>query len=361
MQRHLNQETQPFREMPVFNNWNVVAKGWYVACPSRDLKKHKVKSVDICGQRVVVFRGDDGRVRALDAYCPHMGADLGQGKVIGNNIRCFFHHWSFNGDGQCAHIPCLQEGQKIPPAAKLHSYATEERYGLVWVFPEKVAPHAVVTPPDHENEEIFFRLGKAFRRPCHYHVNLLNGVDPQHLNTVHQVPIEKHGIQAVESGDGVLEFTFRSEHLGRNWKERVAKFLLGENDEFRVRYGDGCIACLSILRTAQLFGSTIKLPSLNMIYAYKTVGLEGVSEVQPIFLTKKRKGVWGFLLNRFLVWVMKRIFLALKDQDTNVLETIRFQPKFMFSVDEPILQFMGYINALEPSVWSRAQSSQSNR
>lgn len=84
--------------MKIFNNWDVVAKGWYIACPSRDLLRCQAKSLDICGQKIVVFRGQDGTVRALDAYCPHLGTDLGIGRVDGNLIRCFFHHWAFDGE-----------------------------------------------------------------------------------------------------------------------------------------------------------------------------------------------------------------------------------------------------------------------
>jgi phenylpropionate dioxygenase-like ring-hydroxylating dioxygenase large terminal subunit len=101
-----NQNTQPIIQMEIFNNWNIVTKGWYIVCPSIKLANGKAKSFTICGQRIVIFRGEDGKVRALDAYCPHLGTDLGIGRVEGNFVRCFFHHWVFDGEGNCQHIPC---------------------------------------------------------------------------------------------------------------------------------------------------------------------------------------------------------------------------------------------------------------
>ena len=77
MRREQNRMTQPFREQSVFNNWDVVTKGWYLICKSSKIKKRKLKSFEICGQRIVLFRGEDGKVRCLDAFCSHMGADLG--------------------------------------------------------------------------------------------------------------------------------------------------------------------------------------------------------------------------------------------------------------------------------------------
>jgi phenylpropionate dioxygenase-like ring-hydroxylating dioxygenase large terminal subunit len=76
----------------IFNNPDVVAKGWYFGCLSREVPMGKAKSIDLCNQRIVLFRGEDGAIRALDAYCPHLGTDLGIGRVEGNKIRCFFHH-----------------------------------------------------------------------------------------------------------------------------------------------------------------------------------------------------------------------------------------------------------------------------
>ncbi|MGV2390920.1 MAG UNVERIFIED_CONTAM: Rieske 2Fe-2S domain-containing protein [Microcystis novacekii LVE1205-3] len=63
--------------MQIFNNWDVIAKGWYIACSSQEIPKKKAKSLELCGQRIVIFLGEDGQVRALDAYCPHLGTDFG--------------------------------------------------------------------------------------------------------------------------------------------------------------------------------------------------------------------------------------------------------------------------------------------
>jgi cholesterol 7-dehydrogenase len=41
---------------------------------------------------LVLFRTESGEAKVLDAYCPHMGADLGVGsKVVGDCIECPFH------------------------------------------------------------------------------------------------------------------------------------------------------------------------------------------------------------------------------------------------------------------------------
>lgn len=54
-----------------------------------------------------------GIVKILDAYCPHLGANLGQGLVKGECLECPFHHWLFRGDGYCENIPYSEKGKFI--------------------------------------------------------------------------------------------------------------------------------------------------------------------------------------------------------------------------------------------------------
>ena len=59
------------------------------------------------GKNLAVFRGEDGRAHALDAYCCHNGANLAAGGLVkGSCLECPFHGWQFRGDdGKCTHIP----------------------------------------------------------------------------------------------------------------------------------------------------------------------------------------------------------------------------------------------------------------
>ena len=79
----INQTTQPVQHQKIFNNWDVVVKGWYAVCKTREIRKGKTKSVMIGGQQLALFRSKSGRVYALDAFCPHMGMDLSKGSVKG--------------------------------------------------------------------------------------------------------------------------------------------------------------------------------------------------------------------------------------------------------------------------------------
>ncbi len=67
------------------------------------------------GQQVAVFRGQDGKAYVVDAYCPHLGANLAVGgRVVGGCIECPFHGWQFRGaDGKCVKIPYADKGERF--------------------------------------------------------------------------------------------------------------------------------------------------------------------------------------------------------------------------------------------------------
>ena len=74
--------------------------GWFRLCNSDELKINEVKYFDYCGRDVAVFRGSNGNVYALHAFCSHMGANLGKGGVVKHTqcIQCPFHGWLFDGE-----------------------------------------------------------------------------------------------------------------------------------------------------------------------------------------------------------------------------------------------------------------------
>jgi len=69
---------------------------------SQEVKRGEVKYVSCLGQDLVVFRSDiDGKIAILDAYCPHLGANLAAGgRVVNGCVECPFHGWQFNSTGK---------------------------------------------------------------------------------------------------------------------------------------------------------------------------------------------------------------------------------------------------------------------
>lgn len=350
----LNKNTQPVREMPVFNNWRVVARSWYFALHSHELKKKSIVSVTLCQQRIAFFRGDDGRVRAIDAFCPHMGVDLSLGKVMGNEVQCFFHHWRFNGNGKCTQIPA---SPTISPRAELKSWAVREKYGLIWVFPDSTADFELPEVMALEGKEVRAITGKSFSRLCHHHINMINGIDPQHLRTVHGMRTEMK-LKTMEKGESEanshqIEYLLEGSQSLKHPLARLVRWLTGGSFTYSMRFSGGTLGLISVNENVRLRGLGWKLPALHMIFAYRPNLQKQVTEVQTIHVIPKHSGVLGDLLDALLLRLTSFVFGILRDEDGMIYDHIRFRPNALLPIDAPVSQYMAYVNRLKPSIWSQ--------
>ena len=347
----LNLGTQVLTKHPIFANWRVIAKAWYFVAPSRQLADAKVMSFALYGQRIVVFRGQDGIVRALDAFCPHMGADLAIGKVVGQKIQCFFHHWQFDGAGQCVNIPCLEGSQEPAPHVQTRSYHVVERYQSIWIWPDSKADNELADFPDPMGDHPVVWFGRPTYRPCHHHVSMINGLDPQHLKTVHNISIDMN-VTTKQSGDEQTIDFLLSGKFPETASGRLLRFLFGANYSYSMRYVNASIGLLTTLRGLRFRGHGFRWPQSTMIFAYVPVEA-GKTLVQPIFLTPRRRGLFGFLVGRLMLLAAYAGFYSLRDEDGAIYDHIRFNTRQLLKMDQPLLQFIQYVNRLKPSVWSQ--------
>ena len=165
--------------------------GWYPVSLSSEIAVGQVIGVDVCDARLAIFRGEDGLARATSAFCKHMGSDLSVGDVVGNEVRCAFHHWTYDGDGVCTKIP---SGDRIPAAARLTPFRTEDKWGIIWVYWGLGDPIYPLPAFEEWNEnEWTYRAGKMpwpDGMPIEPFVLSANGFDFQHFRVVHGLDLD---------------------------------------------------------------------------------------------------------------------------------------------------------------------------
>lgn len=117
------------------------ARGWHCVGLAEDFKDGKPHSVEAFGTKLVAWTDTEGEFKVLDAYCRHMGGDLSQGVLRGDNVACPFHGWQWNGKGRCATVPYAKRNPKL---AKTRTWPTMVRNGQVFVYndPEGNPPPA---------------------------------------------------------------------------------------------------------------------------------------------------------------------------------------------------------------------------
>lgn len=123
------------------------ARGWHclgLASTFADGKPHGIPGF---GTQLVVWQDTKGELNVLDGYCRHMGGDLTQGEVKGDEIACPFHDWRWGGDGRCKAIPYAR---RVPLRARTQRYETAVRNGqlLVWHDPKGSKADHDLLPPE---------------------------------------------------------------------------------------------------------------------------------------------------------------------------------------------------------------------
>ena len=91
---------------------------WYVAGWENHLDGGLLART-ICEEPIVFFRGDDGKIGALEDRCGHRSAPLSVGRLKGNEVECGYHGLRFDRTGQCTAIP---PQELVPPSARVRSY-----------------------------------------------------------------------------------------------------------------------------------------------------------------------------------------------------------------------------------------------
>jgi nitrite reductase/ring-hydroxylating ferredoxin subunit len=154
---------------------------WYLFGDSRELRRGPV-SRRLLGRLLVAFRTAGGRLVVMDGQCAHLGADLGFGDVVGETIRCPFHHWRYGGDGVCTAIPGQAE---IPPFARLRTYPVVERHGSVFFFNGREPLFPLPFFLHEKPEDYLAARAFGFVADCAWYMNSAHAFDRQHFAAVH--------------------------------------------------------------------------------------------------------------------------------------------------------------------------------
>jgi nitrite reductase/ring-hydroxylating ferredoxin subunit len=158
--------------------------GWFAVCFSSELPPGSLQPRKLFDRDVVLFRTAAGEPVVLDAHCPHMGAHMGHGgKVEGETLRCPFHGFSFDSEGQCVATPYET---KIPPKCAVGSWPVCERNGVVLVWHHHRGHAPTFSIPTFDLGAWLPLRTKTWTVSTHPQETSENSVDLGHLAEVHK-------------------------------------------------------------------------------------------------------------------------------------------------------------------------------
>ena len=180
---------------------------WYVAAMSDEINHNKPLGRKVCDQSIAFYRQADGKVAAVLDFCPHRGAALSLGYVEDGLLVCGYHGLKMGEDGKTKEMP-LQRVQRFPC---MKSFAVEERFGFIWVWPgDKEAANTDLIPhlPWAEDDTWAYG-GGLYHIKCDYRLMIDNLMDLTHETYVHassigQKEIDESPVQTEVEGDKVF-------------------------------------------------------------------------------------------------------------------------------------------------------------
>ncbi len=109
---------------------------WTPVCLSEELQEHDGTPVliEVLGERFVAFRDSKGRIGVLDELCPHRRASLLLGRNEDCGLRCLYHGWKFDVDGNTTSMVSEPEDSSLMAKVKQPAYPTTEWGGFIWAW-----------------------------------------------------------------------------------------------------------------------------------------------------------------------------------------------------------------------------------
>ncbi|GAB5340452.1 Rieske 2Fe-2S domain-containing protein [Pseudomonas fluorescens] len=155
---------------------------WYVACTPDEIAQ-KPLGRQICGEKMVFYRGLEGAVVAVEDFCPHRGAPLSLGYVENGHLVCGYHGLVMGGDGKTVDMP----GQRVRGFPCNKTFAAVERYGFIWVWPgdQAQADPALIHHLEWAVSDEWAYGGGLFDIQCDYRLMIDNLMDLTHETYVH--------------------------------------------------------------------------------------------------------------------------------------------------------------------------------
>ena len=166
----------------------VLRRYWLPVLTSEELPEPDCPPVraKLLGEELVAFRDTNGTVGLVDNYCPHRRASLFFGRNEECGLRCVYHGWKFDVEGNCVDMPSEPSESNFKDKVKVKAYPAVVRGGVIWVYmgPSELTP----TPPDFEWSLLPANQRSASKRleECNWAQAVEGGIDSSHISFLHR-------------------------------------------------------------------------------------------------------------------------------------------------------------------------------
>jgi len=114
----------------------IMRRHWLPVCMAEEVAQKDGAPVRsrLLGEDLVVFRDSQNRIGVLGEFCLHRRASLVFGRNEECGLRCLYHGWKFDVDGNVVDMPSEAPGAAQRLGKKTKSYPAREGGGFIWVW-----------------------------------------------------------------------------------------------------------------------------------------------------------------------------------------------------------------------------------
>jgi phthalate 4,5-dioxygenase len=173
---------------------NLFREYWLPAMLSEELPAPDSDPVRVLmlGEQLIGFRDTNGKVGLVANNCPHRGASLFFGRNEEAGIRCVYHGWKFDTQGNCLDMPNEPAESDFKHKVKAVAYPTQERGGIVWAY---LGPRSQPPPlPDLEGNVLPGATAWAYQQSANWFQILEGHIDTAHVSFLHYGGIQPEDV-----------------------------------------------------------------------------------------------------------------------------------------------------------------------
>ena len=182
---------------------HIMRRHWMPACLSEEVAEPDGAPVKIrlLGEDLVVFRDSEGRLGVLDEYCPHRRVSLAYGRNEECGLRCLYHGWKMDVDGNVVEMASEPAESGLVAKAKTKAYPAREWGGFVWTYmgPAETMPEfeppAFAPTADARVSIVKIHVG------CNWAQILEGQIDSAHSSSLHSSDMKPAKVDAAKALD----------------------------------------------------------------------------------------------------------------------------------------------------------------
>jgi len=179
----------------------IMRRHWLPACLSEEVAEPDGTPVRtrLLGEDLVVFRDTKGRLGVLGEHCPHRQASLAFGRNEDCGLRCLYHGWKFDVEGNVVDQACEPQGGRIQPQRKHKSYPVREAGGFVWIWmgpPDALA--AFQAPHWSPAPDVRIAVVKM-HAACNWAQVLEGSIDSAHSSSLHSTDMPSADVDSAKA------------------------------------------------------------------------------------------------------------------------------------------------------------------